>query len=209
MNYLDHLPRTFQANTDRLFQRIIRPGLDSLLAHPELKFGEAASLDEFLDRAAAQVDNYTANEAAKAYALTLAGLFERQVRIWGRVLQVTMPGKESGQEPFLKYLVLCMKTGNVELSQDLSDDIKEMFLVANVYRHGDGRSVIALKNLAPRLWEYAPSIYVDLLPPNDEKSEQLLLQPTDVVRYAAACVRFWGHADKLPMAMRCENPPYR
>lgn len=28
---------------------------------------------EFLDRAAAQVDNYTANEAAKAFTLTLAG----------------------------------------------------------------------------------------------------------------------------------------
>lgn len=79
----------------------------------------------------------------------------------------------------------------------------------NVYRHGDGRSVAALKKFAPRLWEHTPSTYVDLLPPNDEKSEQLLLQPTDVVRYAAACVRFWGYADKLPMAMLFENPPYQ
>jgi len=32
--------------------------------------------------------------------------------------------------------------------------------------------------------------HVDLLPPNAEQSEQLLLQPTDVVRYAGACSRF-------------------
>jgi len=209
MNYPDHLPRTFQANTDRLFQRIIRPGLDSLLIHQELQFGEAASLDEFLARAAAQVDNYTASEAAKAYTLTLAGLFERQVRIWGRFLQVTMSGKKPGREPFLEYLLLCTKARGVELKHDLSDDLKEMFLVANVYRHGDGKSVTDLKICAPRLWEYAPSTYVDLLPPNDEESEQILLQSVDVVRYAAACVRFWGYADKLPMAMRYENSPYR
>jgi hypothetical protein len=209
MNRLDNLPRVAQVNIDRLFQRVIEPGLDSLPTHPELQTGEAASLDEFLDRAAAQVDNYTANEAAKAYSLILAGLFERQVRIWGRFLQVTMPGQEPGREPFLKYLALCMKTGDIELSCDLNQDIKEMFLVANVYRHGDGRSVTALKKCAPRLREYAPSTYVDLLPPNDEQSEQLLLQPADVVRYATACVRFWGYADKLPGAVRFENPPYR
>jgi len=82
----DNLPRIFQANIDRLFQLVIRPGLEALPVHPELHFGETTSLDEFLDRSAAQVDNYTANEAAKAYALILAGLFERQVRIWGRGL---------------------------------------------------------------------------------------------------------------------------
>jgi hypothetical protein len=70
----DNLPRVFQANIDPLFQRVLYPGLSALSIHPVLFFGEAASMDEFLDRAAAQVDNYTANEAAKAFALTLAGL---------------------------------------------------------------------------------------------------------------------------------------
>lgn len=40
-----------------------------------------------------------------------------------------------------------------------------------------------------------------LLPPNSEASEQLLVRPQDVVRYAGACGRFWGRADKLPMAV--------
>lgn len=77
----DNLPRIFQANIDRLFQRVIYPGLQTLSIHAELRFGEASSMDEFLDRAKAQVDNYTANEGAKAYALVLAALFERQLRI--------------------------------------------------------------------------------------------------------------------------------
>jgi hypothetical protein len=60
----DNLPRVFQANTDRLFQRLIWPGLNALPIHAELRFDEAASMNEFLNRAAAQVDNHTANEAA-------------------------------------------------------------------------------------------------------------------------------------------------
>ena len=37
-------------------------------------------MDEFLDRAAAQVDNYTANETAKAFTLTLAKPIRRCLR---------------------------------------------------------------------------------------------------------------------------------
>lgn len=202
MIHQDNLPRIFQANIDRLFQRVIRPGLDALPIHPELQFGETSSLNEFLDRAAAQVDNYTANEAAKAYALILAGLFERQVRIWGRGLDVTVVGKERGEEPFLVYLTRCAEAGNINLNNSFSNDLTEMFLVANVYRHGDGRSVTKLRTHAPALWKYDPSRYVDLLPPNIEKSEQLLLHSADIIRYAGACALFWGYADKLPMAMR-------
>ncbi|HEX7945628.1 MAG TPA: hypothetical protein VF495_13235, partial [Phenylobacterium sp.] len=76
----DQLPGIFQANIDRLFQRLIRPGLAALPIHAELQSGVTDSMAVFLDRAAAQVDNYTANEAAKAFTLTLAGLFERQLR---------------------------------------------------------------------------------------------------------------------------------
>lgn len=190
----DNLPRVFQANTDRLLQRLIRPGLDALPIHAELRFGEAASMDEFLDRAADQVDNYTANEAGKAFTLTLAGLFERQLRIWGRSLGVV--GKKPGREPFRDYLPLCAAAGDADLG-GISDSLVEMFLVANVFRHGDGTSVSDLRAHAPDRWTHDPSQYVDILPPNGEQSEQLLVRPQDVVRYAGACARFWGRADKL------------
>ena len=88
----------------------------------------------------------------------------------------------------------------------MGDDLVEMFLVANVYRHGDGGSVRDLVKLAPERWSYDPRRYIDILPPNSEQSEQLLIRPQDVVRYVASCARFWGHADRLPGAVL--DPPY-
>lgn len=197
----DNLPRIFQANLDRLFQRMIVPGLEALLIHVPLHSGETASMDEFQTSVIGQVDNYTANEGAKAYALVLAGLFERQVRIWGRSLDVPS-GKRPGQEPFKDYMVLCAQRGDVDLEdQTLGKTLIQLFEVANVFRHGDGPSVEALRAHSPELWDYERSRYVDLLPPNPDYSEKLLLQPADVVRYASACVRFWGRADKLPLAV--------
>lgn len=49
----DQLPRVFQANLDRLFQRVMLPAVDALIIHPILEHGEAGSIDEFLDRATA------------------------------------------------------------------------------------------------------------------------------------------------------------
>lgn len=207
MDALDNLPRIFQANIHRLFQRVILPGLDALPIHNELRFGEASSIDEFLTRAKAQVDNYTANEAAKAYALVLAALFERQMRIWSRSRNVYPTHEELSKVGFSRLLEDCACVASVDLvNKDLKQGLIEMFLVANVFRHGDGRSVVSLRNHAPDLWKYDQSRYMDLLPPNPDDSEKLLLQLTDVVRYANACFRFWGRADKLAGAV--VDPPY-
>lgn len=207
MTRVDDLPRIFQANIDRLFQRVIRPGLTALPIHPVLTSGEAASVEEFLERSAAQIDNYTANEAAKAFTLALAGLFERQLRIWGRGLGVTMGRHKPGREPFRDHLLLCAQVANVDLLDgSIYYDLIEMFLVANVYRHGDGTSVEDLRTHAPSRWTYDSSQYIDVLPPSAEQSEHLLVHPTEVERYAGACCKFWGRADRLPMAV--EKPSF-
>jgi hypothetical protein len=194
----DNLPRIFQANIDRLFHRVILPGLQALPIHAELHYGETSSMDEFLDRAKEQTDNYTANEGAKAYTLVLAGLFERQVRIWARSRGINAGQKNAGREPFREFILECAKVASVDLGErKLGHNIVEMFLVANAFRHGDGNSVDDLRKHSPDLWTYKRSRYVDLLPPNPDASEKLLIQPDDVVRYAGACGRFWGRADKL------------
>jgi hypothetical protein len=204
---LDNLPRIFQANVDRFFQRIIRPGLEALPIHAELSFGEAASMEEFLTAAKAMADNYTANEGAKAFTLTLAGLFERQLRIWARNQRTGLLREKVGNERFWSLVEDCAREADVDLvSRDLGHILIEMFLVANVFRHGDGASVEKLRSHSPKLWDYERSRYVDLLPPNPDNSEKLLLQPDDVVRYAAACARFWGRADNLVGAV--VDPPY-
>lgn len=207
MSEPDNLPRSFQANVDRFFQRVILVGLDALPIHAELRFGEPPSMDEFLSRAKAQVDNHTANEAAKAYALVLAGLFERQLRIWARIKGFCAPRDRVWNVPFRILLLDCAREAEVDLvDKGLEQELTEMFLVANVFRHGDGRALEALRMHSPQHWIYEPSRYVDLLPPNSDESEKLLLRSADVTRYAVACFRFWGRADKLVGAV--ENPFY-
>ncbi len=207
MNERDNLPRIFQANVDRLFQRVILPRLNALPIHAELRFGEAPSMEEFLERAKAQTDNYTACEGAKAYALILAGLFERQLRIWARSRRTGLAHVKVRSERFRALVVDCAREADIDLvDKRLGHVLIEMFLVANVFRHGDGPSLTDLRSHSPELWDYEQSRYVDLLTPNPDDSENLLLQPPDVVRYAAACARFWGRADKLVGAVA--DPPY-
>lgn len=207
MDHSQSLPRVFQANIDRFYQTVILPGLDALPIHGTLSLGETHSRDAFLDLAAAQVQNHTAIEAAKAYALVVAGLFERQLRIWGRSLAITLPGSKPGREPYRDYLRLVARSVHIDLdAKDLGRTLDELFLVANAYRHGDGASVTELREHAPQRWTYDPSRYVDLLPIDTEASEQLLLEPHDLTRFSAACVRFWGLADPLEFAVH--DPPY-
>lgn len=202
MSTPDNLPRIFQANLQRLVERVVRPGLDRLPIHSALRSGEMESIDAFLAAAAAQVDNYTANEGAKAFALVMAGLFERQIRIWGRQLGVTVPKQKPGRELFRDYLVGCAAAADLDLAEErLHDTLIEHFLVANVYRHGDGASVDQLRDHAPQLWSHDRLRYINLLPPTGDLSETLRLQPDDVMRYATACIQFWGRADKRPMSV--------
>jgi hypothetical protein len=198
------LPRIFQANIVRLYDRVVRPGMALLPVHSELVFGVAPTLDAFLDRAAAQVDNYTANEAARAYALTLAAVFERQLSAWTRAIVAggTVPplGRNARYEEMLELGATYARLDLVSLGLDA--DLRELLLAGNVVRHGEGSSCDRLRSSAPALWDYAPSEYVDIVSAAPPVSELMRIRDTDLARYARAAGRFWGHADPLPMAAR-------
>lgn len=206
-SHKDQLPRVFQANLARLYERVILPAMDSMPYHAALETGEAASLDQFLDRAKAQVDNYTGNEAAKAFVLTLAGVFERQLSIWARSIQdagLADMTKLRGYEPLLGG---CAKVAGIDLACDgLGDELTQMFVVANVVRHGEGQSCDRLRALAPQLWDDGAADYFDLSPGTPVASEHLRIRKRDLIRYIRATTRFWGLADSLPMAVI--DPPY-
>lgn len=203
----DQLPRVFQANLARLSDRVILPGFDALAVHPRLERGEAVTLDALLDRAATQVDNYTANEAAKAYVLTLAAVFERQMSVWAR-LSGRRRGDFSRIRGFEALLTSCANQTGIDLERErLGSDLSQMFLVANVLRHGDGRSCEKLRAAAPELWEADAPDYLDVLPGEAVVSEYLRMRKRDLVRYIRATTRFWGLVDPLPMAV--SDPPYR
>jgi len=200
----EQLPRIFQANLARLYERVIQPAIDSLVLHPVLERGEASSMDEFLDRAAAQVDNYTANEAAKSFVLTLAAVFERQLSIWTGSSGLIDGAKLRG---FQEQLLACAQLASVDLAiDDLGAELIEMFTVANVVRHGEGPSCERLRSMAPALWSDTAGDYIDLLPGPRLPSESLRVRSNDLVRYIRATTRFWGRADPLPMAVT--DPPY-
>lgn len=200
----DQLPRVFQANLDRLFQRVMLPAMDALIVHPILEHGEAGSMDEFLDRAAAQVDNYTANEAAKSFVLMLAAVFERQLSIWARLVQ---PESAPKRRLFQDHLLACTEAANIDLiAGDLGAELTEMITVANVVRHGEGSACERLRAIAPTLWSDHAGNYVDLVPGPRLPSETLRISKNDLTRYIRAATRFWGRADPLPMAVT--DPPY-
>lgn len=203
----DQLPRIFQANLARLFERVVQPAMEMLPVHSMLECGEAATMDQFLDRAAAQVDNYTANEAAKAFTLTLAAVFERQLSIWARALYLDMAIDVPKSRGFQDFLALCAEHAGIDIAQtELGADLNEMFMVANVVRHGEGSSCEKLKLIAPTLWDDASNDYRDLLAGPQILSEHLRIRMRDLIRYIRAATQFWGLADPLPMAVT--DPPY-
>lgn len=192
----DQMPRVFQANIDRFYQRVIVPALASLRRHAVLTVGEAASMDAFLDRCAAQVDNHTADEAAKAFTLTLGGLFERQLSRWAIAHGRNTQGLE-------KLLAACAQIASIDLDAiGISQDLYELHLAANVVRHGEGRSSADLQARAPNLWAIETNDFFDPAPGSIPASESLRIRDDDLKRYARAIILFWGHADPLPMAVR-------
>jgi hypothetical protein len=205
MTPAEQLPRIFQANLDRLFMRIIVPAMDALVVHPALAEGEAASMGDFLDRTAAQVDNYTANDAAKSFVLTLAAVFERQLSIWATSLGLKDVVKLRGLQD---HLLACAHHAGIDLEiDDLGAELTVMFTIANVVRHGEGAACEKLRITAPHLWSRTAADYVDLLPGPARPSETLRIRLNDLVRYIRATTRFWGRADPLPMAVT--DPPYQ
>jgi hypothetical protein len=200
----EQLPRIFQANLARLYERVIQPTMDSLVLHPVLEHGEASSMDEFLDRAAAQVDNYMANEVAKSFVLTLGAVFERQLSIWAGAKGLTDAAK---LRVFQEQLLFCAGVASIDLAiDDLGAELIEMFTVANVVRHGEGPSCERLRVMASALWSDTACDYVDLVPGPRLPSEKLRIRKNDIIRYIRVTTRFWGRADPLPMAVT--DPPY-
>lgn len=203
----DQLPRIFQANLGRLADRVILPGLHALPLHASLETGAAPTLDAFLDRAAAQVDNYTANEAAKAYTLTLAGVFERQLSLLASAIHAEGLADMSRMNGIESLLAGCADQTGINLDHDgLGADLIQMFVVANVVRQGEGWSCKRLRTMAPELWSDEDSDYLDLLPGEAKASEAVRIRPLDILRYLRATMRFWGLTDPLPMAVI--DPPY-
>ena len=201
MQNIDNWPRTIQANIYRFYERIILPATQNAPIHDEIVTGVAPDLDAFLDRAKAHVDNYTANEANKVYALVLIALFERYLRLWAKAL-VTDPAIDTQRGDLMMLVDTMSAKSNIDLAtQDLRGTLQEALLIGNAVRHGEGVSMDKIRRLAPHLIDRSKRQYVDLIDQLTPDSEWLRIGPDDIERYVRAMIRFWGLADKQPMAV--------
>lgn len=202
-----HLPRVFQNNLHRLFERVVAP---SMLGLGELLKWDMGTLDTLaagLDRAEAQVDAYTRNEAAKAFILVLSALFERQLRQWAFHLFIQPRKPDVQTQPLPALLSDCMREIGMDAnSLAISDVLVEGHRVANIVRHGDGKASAELKRAAARLWDQDPTAYVDINPGPSPDSALLVISDEYLKDYARAGLRFWGRADRMPGAV--EYPPF-
>ena len=192
----DLLPRTYQADLDRLYRRVIRPALDELPIGSTEGRGVVTEMEEFLDNAQRQTSALLAQEARRGFALTLAAVFERQIVAWIADRAVDLPSKEK-RASFAEQVSAAANFGGVDLNyQSLGAVIVELHTLANVVRHGEGRSLVELRSNAPHVWKDSGS----------QEPQALAITDLHFRRYMMALGRFWGMADKEPMAI--VDPPY-
>ncbi|MBE0619151.1 MAG: hypothetical protein IH605_01020 [Burkholderiales bacterium] len=118
----------------------------------------------------------------------LKQFFCKELRGWtfdGREIHKIMaPANFSNLEEFLSQF------GFRLAQQAYYADLRELRLVANVVKHGDGKSCEELQASAPGMFE-GYNYHFDIF----SKADSLELKPSDFTRYAKAVTDFW---DTLP-----------
>jgi hypothetical protein len=203
----DLLPRRFQADLDRFYKQVILATLSELRSHENVKVGEFNSMDEFFDNAEKHTFNLVAYEARRCFALTLAAIFERQLRIWARKhFSETEKAGVSG----MKFNNLLRKTAGIHAlnleSAEVRKTIIELHLLGNAVRHGDGDSLDKLWKQTPHLWPHSTEAAAMKSKEQSLLSEEIRISDNNFVCYIRALTRFWGLADHAAGAVI--DPPY-
>jgi hypothetical protein len=196
----DVLPRTFQADLARFYSRVILATLSELRLHEDVIEGRVfTDWEEFLDCTEKATSNLVAYEARRSFALTLAALFERQLRMWARAHSPDAHKAGISDAPFDNLLRKTAAAHAVDLEGGaVGRTIAELHLLANAVRHGDGRSAGKLESVAPHLW---PGRAEGVAPLADQSvrsalSDGIQISDGDFDRYIRALTRFWGLADR-------------
>lgn len=83
--------------------------------------------------------------------------------------------------------------------------LRELILVGNVVRHGDGPSAAQLVEIAEDIWATAPTIGDGTL--SEENADKLVLTDARLKRYADAVQQFWFALSRAIHAT-FEDPPW-
>jgi hypothetical protein len=191
----DFLPRIFQADVARLYEKAMLPTLQAFEPENQEPFPENAG-QRSLDWLKVHMSNEVAFEMRKAFALTLAASFERQLRSWAKK-RLTKPAEDVEKAHFEPLLQEIIEQQDIAVQFDtLRETLVELHLLANAIRHGDGPSATKLAVGAPDLWTgRAPS------PTVTSTSVDIRVHDHHLQKYIRTLIRFWGLADREPGAV--------
>ena len=181
----DIVALTAQADIHRLYVRIMRPALAEF-APTEECIGETDDMDEFLERARVNTHNALCQELRRTFALILAALFERQVRLWlSAKAPASKPKVENANWKGLFRFV-------DEIDSSITDhpvvsDLENLHLVANAVRHGNGESVNALLQKMPKFWDETRT----RLDATRDLVGNMRIDDGQLERYTLAVLTFW------------------
>jgi len=181
---------------------IIAPTLAALQPTPRVQTLEFASIAEFLDACTTTTATMLAYEARRSFALTLGGLFERQLWIWSRAHFTADDKQGMEKQTFFPLLQATARKHRISLHWfGIGEDIRELYLVANAVRHGDGSSIAELRLKAGHLWPSMTDRQAEQCDAMGIWSEAIQIADVDLGRYVEAVCRFWGLADREQGAM--------
>jgi hypothetical protein len=185
----DPIALTAQADIHRFYSRVIYPALTEFAPGPDVTGGVAPDLDTFFARAQAHTHNALCWEMRRTFGLTIGAMFERQLRFWlvshapKRRAEIEKAVSLAGLEPLIGEL-----RGVTLEGAGSAGAIRELWLVANAVRHGEGRSLRDLVKTVPRFWSH--------LPENIPEADRALIadmrvKDRDLRRYTLAAMKFW------------------
>ena len=178
-----------QADIYRLYARIIQPALAEFGPTADIVSGEMTDIEAFLEAARANTNTELCYEIRRDFALIIGALFERQLQFWlsGKISPSAVERKRS----LSALLSLVDNVDNTIVTHGIKDDLNELCLVANVVRHGSGRSAEELESIAPRFWNHR-RISPDLV-------GNMRIGDNDLQKYAKAVIKFWHRAGASPL----------
>ena len=144
-------------------------------------------------------------------ALVIQAIWETQFRRWLRACALEAHGNDREGANIKRLPIDRLDQHLLDLRGVRLKDVpggavlKELVLVGNVVRHGDGPSAAQLVATAQDIWTAAPTIGDGTL--SEENADKLVLSDARLKRYADAVQQFWFALSRALHAT-FEDPPW-
>jgi hypothetical protein len=185
----DPVALTAQADIDRFYRKVIGPAVVEFAPGPDMIGGAATDEDESFARAAAYTHNALCWEVRRTFGLTIGALFERQLRSW-LLSRAPERRREIGRARLHDLMPLVEEIGGFILDAEIVGDLRELWLVANAVRHGEGPSLSELAKAMPGLWEGSSVPEAGHV----QSMDKMRLKACNLHRYTHAVMKFWRAA---------------